>query len=126
METKFTKQDKIALIAAAFDLVYTDEEKFVEDLAKEHAIVNMGQELDDFVRAGMTPETLVSRCYNDFYHSSESDEMADGLAEEKNHFRKDAKRQLAMIKKKGLPLTFDLARDAFLNKGVFTGTKVKR
>ena len=118
------------VIKAALDHVYTDEQKLIEDCAKEHAIANMGQTLKGIISSGYgaqsaiarftkNPEQLVSACYSAFYGGSESEEMADGIDRERRSFLKDSKRDVAKVKKAGLPLTIANARLAFLNKPPF-------
>lgn len=120
------------VIKAALDHVYTDEQKLIEDCAKEHAIANMGQTLKGIISSGYggygtqsvarftkNPEQLVSACYSAFYGGSESEEMADGIDCERRSFLKDSKRDVAKVKKAGLPLTIANVHLAFLSKPPF-------
>lgn len=123
------------VIKAALDHVYADEQKLIEDCAREHSLVNMGQSLKQLIRSSWgsdaierftkNPEQLVGACYNAFYQGSESDEMAEGIDRERRSFLKDSKRDVARVKKAGLPLTIANARLAFLGKPPFDKAPAK-
>lgn len=111
---------KKQIIDLAFQHVYTDVEAFRKDIAKEHCIANMGQELGDFVDGHFKdPARVISWAYNAFYQQSESDEMAEGIDEEMRSWLKEADKQIKAVQKKGLPLTMENARLAFEKKGPF-------
>ena len=111
---------KSQLITLAFQHVYTDVERFKKDIAKEHCIANMGQRLEDFMHGATgRPEDVISRAYSSFYGQSESDEMADGIADEMRSWLKEADKQIKAVQKAGLPLTMENARLAFEKKGPF-------
>ena len=121
--TNTTKPSKKDLIAAAFAYVYPDAEALIKDVAKEHTIANMGQNLEDFIVATewleKNPQQLVGSCYNSFYDQSESEEMAEGIEDERKSWLKQAKKDVALVQKKGLPLTLENVRLAFEKKGPF-------
>lgn len=123
METTSAKPTKKSIIAAAFAYVYPDAESLIKDVAKEHCIANMGQNLEDFITASewlaKHPEQVISSCYSNFYGQSESDDMAEGIDEERRAWLKQAKKDVAAVQKKGLPLTMENVRLAFENKGPF-------
>lgn len=120
-----TNADKLAEIAAAEDYVHTDEANLVKQVAAEHAIVNMGQDVKDFMSySGVgRPERLFHDAFNCFYQQSESDEMAAGTNEEFKSWFKQAKKDIATVKKAKLPLTFRNVRMAFDFEGPFAGKK---
>jgi len=116
-----TRDQIKAAIEAAFDFVHTDERVLHRQCTSEHGLVNMGQEPADF--AGYVslnrPETFFQSCWQSFYQQSESDEMAEGMEAERRFFDKDVTRDIAAVKKKGLPLTVRNCRQAFLKEGPF-------
>lgn len=114
------RDEKQALIEAAFDHVHADVAELTKQVAAEHAIVNMGQDITDFVAyASQKPESILYSCYRSFYQQSESDEMADGTEQEYRSWLKTAARDIKKVQKKGLPLTVRNVREAFLLKGPF-------
>jgi len=112
-----------SLITQAFAVVYTDVDQLVKDQAMEHTIANMGQCLEDFARSSMPADRLIRLCYQDLRQQCESDEMADGIDEEYRDWLKEARKSVAMVQKKGLPLTLTNTRDAFERKGAFAAKK---
>ena len=122
-------QAKQDLINAAMNVVFENENDLVIAQMSEHCIANCGLTLADFIWASESYKTprdlrrLFVGCYQTFYGQSESDEMAAGTDEEYRSWRKDALRDLARVKKAGLPLTLQNTRDAFENKGVFAKKK---
>ena len=121
-----TREQKKETIEAAFNHVHTDVENLIKQAASEHAIANMGQVLEDFFPYGQPNlEKFFSQCFSIFYQQSESDEMAEGLEAERKEWMKDAKRDVAAVQKKGLPLTMRNVRDAFEFKGPFAKKKKK-
>ena len=119
MPTK-TKDEKKKAIEAAFDHVHTDVERLIKQAASENAVVNMGQSIEDwFPYFDPGPETLLERCFSNFYQSSESDEMAEGLEDERRAWVKTAKRDVAAVQKKKLPLTVRNVQDACFKRGAF-------
>lgn len=117
------KDVKKLAIEAAFDYVHPDVESLVKQAASEHTIANMGQMLEDFFYGAGDPKSLFHDCFSCFYQQSESDEMADGLMEERADWVKQAKKDAAKIVKKKLPLTMRNMRDAFEQKGAFAKKK---
>ena len=111
------------IIAAAFAYVYTDADKLIQDVAKEHAIANMGHELGDFITErewlSKHPEQVISSCWNNWMGQIESDEMADGQNDERKVWLKQAKKDVAAVQKKKLPLTMENVMLAFEGKGPF-------
>lgn len=107
-------------IDLAFQHVYEDVEKFRKDIAKEHCIANMGQELSDFIHSTSGhPKDAIAQAYGSFYQQSESDEMAEGIDDEMKSWLKEADKQIKAVQKKKLPLTMENARLAFEKKGPF-------
>ena len=112
-------QTKLA-IEQALDHVHTDIEALIKQNAAEHALVNMGQEVSDFASyCRNDPSTLLYSAYRNFYQQSESDEMADGTEREFKSWLKIARKDVAKVQKKGLPLTARNVRAAFLSEGPF-------
>ena len=105
-----SKDDSDKAIEAALDYVHPTEASFVKAFSQEFAISNMGQDIGDFVRGGYgtprRPADLVAAAWSQFYGSSESDEMAAGLEDERKMWERDCKKKvLPVMKKKGLALT---------------------
>jgi hypothetical protein len=110
------------LIAAAFAHVYTDVERFIRDQAKEHTIANLGQTLEDHVHPGLSarPEQIIANAFSSLMSDfSCEDETGDSVEDEMRVWLGQAKRDTALIQKKGLPLTMENARLAFERKGPF-------
>ncbi len=117
-QTTSTKE----IIAAATVHVWTDFEKFVQMLAKEHTIANMGMELSDYVSrscGSSRPEDTVNHAFSGLMNDMESDEMADGVQEEYRSWLKQGRKDALRVQKAGLPLTLANATLAFENKGPF-------
>lgn len=115
--------NKGEIIKAAEDYVWTDFEKFVRMLAKEHTVANMGFDLGEAFQGygsrNIPPDLVVEMAYNTLYQGSESDEMAEGIEEEYRSWLKDARRDAEKVRKAGLPLTLANASLAFELKGPF-------
>lgn len=106
------------LCALAMHVVYTDWDKYLRDISREHAIANMGQTLEDLTgsSAWLKPEDLISSAFHQLRNDCESDEMADGVDEEAKQWLKQAKKDAAVVKKLGLPWTIDNSRLVFEKK----------
>jgi hypothetical protein len=121
---QMTIAEKKQAIETAMDHVFTDVEALIKNVAAEHAVINMGQELTDhFPYGSPDPSRLLYACYQNFYQASESDEMADGTQDEYRSWLKQSKKDVAKVQKKGLPLTPRNVRAAFLNEGPFAKAK---
>ena len=111
---------KQAIIDRALNHVYTDLETYVRDIAREHTVANMGQDLEWLMGSPSfyekRPETLISGCYNQLRNDCESDEMADGIHDEYRSWVKDARRDAAIVQKNNLSLTIANAMLAFERK----------
>ena len=103
-------------IAAAFAHVYTEADRLIQDVAKEHAIANMGQTLEEHLQRAAPPADVIAVCWSSFYGQSESVEMARDLDQERKGWLKQAKKDVATLVKKKLPLTLENARLAFERK----------
>lgn len=116
-----TPADKKAAIDAALDFVHTDEENLAKQVAAEHALINMGMTVEDYCtyQSPNRPESFLYGCFNSFYQQSESDEMAEGTWDEYRSWIKQAKKDIALVKKEKLPLTARNVRAAFLLEGPF-------
>lgn len=115
-----TRDEKKAAIEAAYDFVHTDIEQLHRQCTSEHGIINMGQEvMDHFPYGTPDPGRLFQQAWSNFYQSSESDEMAEGLEAERKFFNKDVTRDIKLVQKEGLPLTVRNCRAAFLYEGPF-------
>jgi hypothetical protein len=115
-----TKTEKLAAIEAALDHVHTDVEVLIKQCASEHAVINMGQSLEDWFPYGTpSPERLFEQCFSNFYQASESDEMAEGTEDERRSWMKTSKKDVAKVKKAKLPFTVRNVRAAFLCEGPF-------
>lgn len=117
------------LMSLVFAHVYTDEEAFIETVAKEFAIGNSGQEVEDYIEhmnLGKLREQLgdvISYAWSTFMGRMEDDEMYDGAMVEKRAWRKDAMKMAKTIKHAGMPMTLQNAHDAWEKKGVFAAKK---
>jgi len=115
-----TKSEKLAAIEAAYDYVHTDVEHLIKQVAGEHAVVNMGMTLEDQLSWYVPkPDDLLYSCFNNFLQQSESDEMERGTMQEYKSWVKQAKKDVALVKKAKLPLTARNVRAAFLHEGPF-------
>lgn len=99
------------LVEEALDLTYTNEAKFVEDVAREFAIANLGSDLAQVLRGRgyvPRPENLVAAAWDCF--TSEADEESwNAMSEELQYWRAEAKK---MVKKLGARRpTLRLARE---------------
>lgn len=110
----------------ALTLVYTDFDRYVRDIAREHTVVNMGFELTD-VEHYAGPEDLIRSAYQHVLECNAEAlgevEGCDSVEEEFRSWLKDAKRDAARVRKAKLPLTLENARMAFLNRGPFAPVK---
>lgn len=122
-----TKQE---MIDGAFQFVFATAEALVKAHAQEMTLGNMGQSLVDYVYPPKVSPTradppvpdlssVVSRAFNEFYQGSESDEIAQCISDELHDWMKSAKKDVAKVVKKGLPLTLANARLAWEEKGPF-------
>lgn len=116
---------KKELIDATFQFVFPTPEDLADAHAKEMTLSNMGQTLANYVdvpkRAPTAHflRTLVTFAYADYFQGSESDEIAKCISDEHMSWVKDAKKDVAKVVKKGLPLTLANARLAWEEKGPF-------
>lgn len=111
------KIKKSELVTQAMNVVYTDWEKYLRDIAREHTIANMGQDLESLMQGCReVPEHVISDAFNQLRNDCESDEMADGVDEEFRSWLKQAKKDAAVVKKLGLPWTIDNSRLVFEKK----------
>ena len=115
-----TKTEIKAAIEAAFDHVHTDIDHLIKQVAGEHALINMGMTLEENL-GWYLPESkdVLYSAFNSLYQQSESDEMADGTMDEYKSWVKQAKKDVALVKKAKLPLTPRNVRAAFLKEGPF-------
>jgi len=116
------------LVDAAFAYVYTDPYRLVQDAAKEHTIANMGQSLEELVtRAHCSlarPEGIVSSAYSALASDCAMEEV--DIDDERLSWVKDARRDVALVQKKGLPLTLANVRHAFEFTGPFEKKGAKK
>jgi len=119
-----TKEEVKQAIEAALDHVHTDEAVLLKQCTSEHAILNMGQTVEDFATYVYgDPARFFEACFSSFYQQSESDEMAEGLEDERRSFTKYVKADIKAVKKAKLPLTVRNCRDAYEKKGPFAAKK---
>ncbi len=122
--------DKRQLIEAVLNYPYATPEALIDAHAKEMTLGNMGQSLADYAHlprptasrpVPSMPDlsTVVTRAYDEFYQSSESDEIAKCIADEHRSWVKSAKKDVTKVVKGGLPLTLANARLAWEEKGPF-------
>lgn len=114
-----TTADKKQAIENALDFVHTDICKLIKQVAAEHAVQNMGMNVEDYVDFLDKPENQLYSCFNSMYQQSEDDSMADGTMEEYRSWLKQAKKDVSLVKKAKLPLTARNVRSAFLKEGPF-------
>lgn len=113
-------QNMKALVLEAMAVVYTDEQKFINVLAKEFALSNLGQELEDHIRfSKCAPEHVIDHAWSGMLSECDSDEMEEGMHDERRGWEKDAKKMLKQLKSKKLPLTIANAHLAWEIKGPF-------
>ena len=117
---------KKEIVSRAFAVVYTDEKKFIDDVAYEFTIGNVGksvEELLDYANEAMLekPEGVIARAWSSFIHEVESDEEYDGMMAELRAWKKEAVKMANAIKKLNPPRppTIALAHDYWNKKGVF-------
>ncbi len=123
------KEALTELMSLVFAHVFTDEAAFIDTIAKEFAIGNSGQEVEDFIehmniaRLAQTPGDVISYAWSTFMGRMEDDEMYNGANAEKRAWTKDAKKMVQAIKLAGVPMTMQNAHDAWEKKGVFAAKK---
>lgn len=112
-------------IALAEEHVHASEEALVEQCAAEHTVANMGMYIEELLEYALLdrPQNLFYSAFNNLYQQSESDEIADGTMAEYKSWLKQAKKDVARVKKAKLPLTFKNVRMAFDNEGPFAKKK---
>ena len=110
-----TKEQIAAAIEVALDHVYPDVDALLHQATREFAVSNMGQECKDFLQYGvLSPDRLFESAWGSFYQSSESDEMASALDDERKSWVKLLKPTAKAIAKAGEPLTVRNLRDSFM------------
>lgn len=128
METKHHLPTIKQIIAAAITYVYSDVDDLVQDAAKDHAMANMGHVLGDFINVSEWlsnhPEYVISFSWGNLMGLSENDESGN---DERKGWLEQAKKDVAAVQKKKLPLTMENARLAFKCKGPFEKkTRIKK
>lgn len=113
---KHSEQAK-AIINEALNLSYDDETAFIDVVAKEFAISNLGQSLADF-RLASKPDRVIISAWASFLSEVDSDEMYEAAMDEYRMWRKHAREMLLMLRTKALPLTVANAVAVWSNTGV--------
>jgi len=118
MVEEIKKMKKSEIVTQAMNVVYTDWEKYIRDIAREHTIVNMGQCLEYLMDGyrSCNPEHVISDAFNQLRNDCETDEQAESIDDEFRSWVKQAKKDAAVIKKLGLPWTIDNSRLVFEKK----------
>lgn len=123
MATTKLPADKQQALDAAFDRTYPDVRSLLDDGSRRFALENMGQGLHDHVpcwpSAIRRPESLVSRAYEAFYQSSDSDEVAGCIDGERRSFAKQLRKHADALQKTGLPLTLRNLEASWSTRGPF-------
>lgn len=92
--------------------VYTNADELVKAAAEKHTVLNLGSSW---------PETSFQQLKQD----SESDEIYQGCIEEYKEWLGEARKELAVLVKLGLPLTLANMDHAFMKTGPCKTTKKK-
>ena len=98
-------------ISAAFSHVFTDENTFIQALASEYTIANMGQRLEDLVDPKAKPERLFVWAYGRL--ASNCDCEGVDVTDEYEYWVKEARKLVAALKKAKQPFTLVNAKTAF-------------
>lgn len=93
--------------------VYTNADELVKAAAEKHTVLNLGSSW---------PETSFQQLKQD----SESDEIYQGCIEEYKEWLGEARKELAMLVKVGLPLTLANMDHAFMKTGPFAKSTKKK
>lgn len=109
--------DRKALVDAAFAIVFTNENKFLREVAEEYTLANMGQTIDDFVTEWTSLENLVTQAYGQFYIDVGVNRR--DLTNEYTSWLKEAKKIVKALKKAELPLTVHNAHHFWDKTGPF-------
>lgn len=110
-------------VRAALTYVQPDLERLVQLQAMEHAVANMGGDLEDLCRnlGGGSPQNLVQdvyRCFLEVAAGGPGDD-GDGLEYERRYWISEARKSALAVQAAGLPLTLENTRHAFERTGPF-------
>lgn len=112
-------------VQAAMTLVYEDFEAYVKDIAREHTIANLGQELEDHCGShNRDGKHVISSGFQQLREDcGETDESLQCVDDEYRSWLKEARKDAEKVRSAGLPLTIENSRLAFLKQGPFARPK---
>lgn len=112
-------------VAAAYAFVHPTVDALAEAQAAEHAYANMGQTPEDYARrccSDWTEHTLRQFFQSAWYQLREESAYEEGVGDiddERLGWVKQSKTDALAVAKKGLPLTVENSRKAFLGEAPF-------
>jgi hypothetical protein len=117
------------LIEAAFKHVYPPGlvEELISAAAAEHTIANLGQSLEQLISTGNDWGNVYTAIIPLAYARLREESASEGIdiEDEYQDWLKQARKDVAQVQKKGLPLTLENVRMAFEMKGPFAKKKKK-
>ena len=114
-----SKREREAAFEAILTHEYDDFERYVKDIASQHAIGNSGFEVVEFVDCRSKPADGMHRAWIGFTQLAESDEMYDSFHEEREGWLDESRDDAERVRGVGLPLTLTNARLVFEQTGPF-------